>query len=871
VRWAFWRHSDPASASVASGSSTNPVRPQGRQWTALPVLSTTIRSRGRVIHTPWSPPTTTLLSIPAVAPSSLTHTGRLRHITRPRPTEAAGFGVPDSDRVELAQRHTDTTDHDGATSTPVRILPVVDTPRRRVPIVLPAADNADRAPLTVVTAPRVLAPQVADPPFQASAFERQITLSTAVPPWMAAAPQPIPEPPPRLPLVPFTSPVAILRGASPETYDPISPSVRASVEPRLVEPAIPLFVAASQVSAVGEDSAASQEHSSPSVGHRRASLGQSRRLGLHPRLPVPPEPGVNHENFRAPETTESASLESGLGRSLPQPPAPSADPPAADARAPEPSPAAASSDTPSPFASSGLDMLRALAAQQGDDTEKTTPTLPKPDRSDPRLPPPPTTAAAIAGADDALADSTRIYARRPGLGPPLRRRPQPWVTDSFTESVTESYTDSVTESVTDPATDPVTDPVTDSTMPPVPAAATTGSAQVAGPRRPRASFIDRPAADHFPRDPQDAATAINEPMTETPGRPDDGDISEPASPPSSSGHADGDFAERTATSAPRQSPFANPAWPGSTGADAGAPSPWSSVSSFSAVPAPTHTSSGEVSRHRIPTSIARRFKALSGHDVSSVPVLRGQQVGRHAATIGARAFTAAGAIHLPDAIGSMSHPDTQSVIAHELTHVLQQRSGALGSQVETSAIGLGLEAEARSTAAQWDRMDYPSVRFNHRPALAVAGSASATDTSALTRPSPIFSSGSLPTAQRLQASEASYSAQNSPDGVAGIETLDPAITTAFGGLMAADGYPDSFYEEFRSAPDDGYANLAPELQVILANSQRLAELCNERSVDLDDSISLDELATKLFGRIRSMLRGDLLIDRERAGLLADFT
>jgi hypothetical protein len=39
---------------------------------------------------------------------------------------------------------------------------------------------------------------------------------------------------------------------------------------------------------------------------------------------------------------------------------------------------------------------------------------------------------------------------------------------------------------------------------------------------------------------------------------------------------------------------------------------------------------------------------------------------------------------------------------------------------------------------------------------------------------------------------------------------------------------------------------------------------------VDDPYALDELATRLYPTIRSRLRQELLIDRERAGLLADF-
>ncbi|MDP9389347.1 MAG: hypothetical protein M3Q48_15875, partial [Actinomycetota bacterium] len=37
-----------------------------------------------------------------------------------------------------------------------------------------------------------------------------------------------------------------------------------------------------------------------------------------------------------------------------------------------------------------------------------------------------------------------------------------------------------------------------------------------------------------------------------------------------------------------------------------------------------------------------------------------------------------------------------------------------------------------------------------------------------------------------------------------------------------------------------------------------------------DEVDLEELARKLYDRVRSLLRTELLVDRERSGLLSDF-
>jgi hypothetical protein len=46
---------------------------------------------------------------------------------------------------------------------------------------------------------------------------------------------------------------------------------------------------------------------------------------------------------------------------------------------------------------------------------------------------------------------------------------------------------------------------------------------------------------------------------------------------------------------------------------------------------------------------------------------------------------------------------------------------------------------------------------------------------------------------------------------------------------------------------------------------------DRRPADLDDPTSLDELTRKIYPRLRRLLKGELLADRERAGLLSDFS
>jgi hypothetical protein len=51
---------------------------------------------------------------------------------------------------------------------------------------------------------------------------------------------------------------------------------------------------------------------------------------------------------------------------------------------------------------------------------------------------------------------------------------------------------------------------------------------------------------------------------------------------------------------------------------------------------------------------------------------------------------------------------------------------------------------------------------------------------------------------------------------------------------------------------------------------QLTTIAGQRPVGLDDPDGLDELATRLYQRLRSRLRLELIVDRERAGRLTDF-
>jgi len=94
--------------------------------------------------------------------------------------------------------------------------------------------------------------------------------------------------------------------------------------------------------------------------------------------------------------------------------------------------------------------------------------------------------------------------------------------------------------------------------------------------------------------------------------------------------------------------------------------------------------------------------------------------------------------------------------------------------------------------------------------------------------------------------------QSAASGLPGVlETLAEARRVA--------GLPD----QVRLMSDQTEAELRETLR-------GLRETQRQQFVNMYSQRDLDELAARLYGRLRGSLRRELLVDRERSGLLADF-
>jgi hypothetical protein len=93
-----------------------------------------------------------------------------------------------------------------------------------------------------------------------------------------------------------------------------------------------------------------------------------------------------------------------------------------------------------------------------------------------------------------------------------------------------------------------------------------------------------------------------------------------------------------------------------------------------------------------------------------------------AGALDARAFTQAGEIYLPDKHGPLSDQKAQSLLAHEMTHVVQQRRFGSSLPDESTPHGQRLEAEAASAETH----DMPLAVTSRPPSVSSTAAAATT-------------------------------------------------------------------------------------------------------------------------------------------------
>ncbi len=253
----------------------------------------------------------------------------------------------------------------------------------------------------------------------------------------------------------------------------------------------------------------------------------------------------------------------------------------------------------------------------------------------------------------------------------------------------------------------------------------------------------------------------------------------------------------------------------------------------------------------IPYDLADTLRRLHGVDVSDVVLSRGAQAGREADAMGARAFARDGEIVLPPGAGPLERPQTRALLAHELTHVAQQRLLGPTLPPEDSAAGAALERAAVAAERRVLGQDEPErvARSSvSAPLLVHAPPQSA--------PAPVGASAGV---QRQ--------GENLADVPWAGNAFDPLALLSQ--RAAEPGLDLALEVQALQAALAGLACTDPDTELDLARD-RLLVLAGQRLLNLDDSLAVSELADGIYRRIRARLQRELLVDRERSGLLSDF-
>ena len=160
-------------------------------------------------------------------------------------------------------------------------------------------------------------------------------------------------------------------------------------------------------------------------------------------------------------------------------------------------------------------------------------------------------------------------------------------------------------------------------------------------------------------------------------------------------------------------PEATPVTPGGT-----------STQSGPAAPAPTAASAAKAVP--VPAEVRKAVAAATGESPDSVMIHQGAHADAESATLNAEAFTRDGEVYLP-ADASLDSPRGQALLAHELTHVVQQRGGNERMPDESTREGQRHEEEAlkveRALAKSVEASE--PVALEHAPSREASGAAPA--------------------------------------------------------------------------------------------------------------------------------------------------
>ncbi|SDF45642.1 protein of unknown function [Lentzea fradiae] len=283
----------------------------------------------------------------------------------------------------------------------------------------------------------------------------------------------------------------------------------------------------------------------------------------------------------------------------------------------------------------------------------------------------------------------------------------------------------------------------------------------------------------------------------------------------------------------------------------------------------------------MPRSVSGPVALALGVEVDDIPVLRGEETSRTARVLGVRGFTEGGVVHVPHELGALDSTEAAPLVAHELTHALQQRRFGAALPDRLSAQGQELEEDA-IRVEDW----VAGGATGPPPALLHPVTSPPPERPQPTARSGVFGAGeSMPVLDAREMLRVSWqevggemlTAQDFQDDRSNFQSLravyEQMLTDA-----QYDVHEDA-EEDDEDPPEQGSGNTKKKPEPSEADAEELAERLAEifaeepprRWFDLDDADEFEELSARIYSHLSARLRFDMLVERERSGRLMDFS
>ena len=243
----------------------------------------------------------------------------------------------------------------------------------------------------------------------------------------------------------------------------------------------------------------------------------------------------------------------------------------------------------------------------------------------------------------------------------------------------------------------------------------------------------------------------------------------------------------------------------------------------------------------VPEQVRQAVRESVGTAPSEVVVHEGGRAEALTRAVSAEAFTRDGEIFLASD-APLDSPRGQQLLAHELTHVVQQKGGAQRMPAEHTAEGLDLEAGARHAEGLMKSMHQAPAQLHHRS-----------------------NSASAPAVPQMMAGDGvQRSPRAAPLPAGSPEQIPSAPALSRGGPQPVNFLDDNWRIELGQRPE-GVATSSMSDSELELSSAPPPTTKDEKSGRLRD---LERQAHELYPLIRQRLRAELVRDRERRGRMS---